>query len=142
MTSTIDVLLSAQGTESIKQIEVLVDDVVAATRSFGLGAKFVYEEVVTIPVTAGTRLLEVVTTDWNDATGTSGLVEIFADVAAPVVTLATTSLDVSDTWAVGTDFYQFSGMVTDDGTVAEVQIRVNGGNWIDVAFNAGTWHTA
>ena len=142
VTSTIDVLLSAQGTESIKQIEVLVDDVVAATRSFGLGAKFVYEEVVTIPVTAGTRLLEVVTTDWNDATGTSGLVEIFADVAAPVVTLATTSLDVSDTWAVGTDFYQFSGTVTDDGTVAEVQIRVNGGNWIDVAFNAGTWHTA
>jgi hypothetical protein len=140
--STIDVLLSAQGTASIKQIDVFIDGVVAATRSFGFGAKFVYEEVVTIPVTAGTRLLEVVATDWNDDSGTSGVVEIFADVAAPVVTLATTSLDVSDTWAVGTDFYQFSGTVTDDGTVAEVQIRVNGGSWIDVAFNAGTWHTA
>ena len=46
------------------------------------------------------------------------------------------------TWAVGTDFYRFSGTVVDDGTVAAVQIKVNGGRWSDVSFAGGIWRTA
>ncbi|MEI8239500.1 MAG: LamG-like jellyroll fold domain-containing protein [Actinomycetota bacterium] len=141
--STAGVVVSATAAASIKRIDVLVDGVVAATRTPAFGAEFAHEEVVTVSIAAGgSHTLEVITTDWNDVTGSSGEVGFFADLTAPSVTLVTTNLTLGDTWAVGTDFYRFSGTVTDDGTVAAVQIRVNGGNWTDAAFAAGAWHTA
>ncbi len=141
--ATADVVVSVQATASIKQIDVLLDGVVATTRSLGFGDEFVHDEVVAVPIAVGgSHTLEVITTDWNDVTGTSGEVGFFADLTAPAVTLGTTNIDLGDTWAVGTDFYRFSGTVADDGTVAAVQVRVNGGNWADAAFAGGNWHIA
>ena len=142
VTDTVGVVVDVEAAASIKQIDVLLDGVVVATRTFVLNATTLHDERIPVTVTGGVHTVEVSVTDWDDVVVTSGIVEFFADMAAPVLSFDDSTITVGRTWSVGTDFYRFSGTVVDDGTVAAVQIKVNGGRWSDVSFGSGIWRTA
>lgn len=143
LAGTVDVVVAAQSDAGLKSLVVLFDGVPAASRGFVAGESTVFEDVVAAPLTVGgLHTVQVQQTDWDDVTVSSDVVGFFADVAAPVVSFDTTELGLDRTWAVGTDFYRFSGTVSDDGTVASVQVQVNDGPWTDAAFGAGAWNTA
>jgi hypothetical protein len=139
----VDVVVSAQSPAGLKSVEVLLDGVPVATRGFSAGERSLLEETVSVSVTSGgLRRVQVRQVDWADVSVLSDAVGFFADLAAPVVTFDTTELGLDRTWAVGTDFYRFSGTASDDGTLASVQVQVNDGPWTDASFAGGVWRTA
>jgi len=142
--SGVTVQVAAEATGLVKTIHVLLDGVQVAERQFTAESSTEqYEEAISIPVAAGgIHTLAVTVDDWAGATASSGDTQFFADMARPALTIDTTPITLDRTWAVGTDFVRFSGTVSDDGTIALVQSRVDDGPWVDATFGEGTWTTA
>jgi len=140
---SVDVVVSAESAAGLKSVEVLLDGVPVVSRGFVAGDRVLFDDTVRLSLASGgLHSVQVRQTDWADVTVASDVVGFFADVTSPVVTLDTTDLGLDRTWAVGTDVYRFSGTVSDDGTVASVQVSVNDVPWTEAAFGAGVWNTA
>jgi hypothetical protein len=140
---SVDVVLSADAPEFIKTITLSLDGTAVATRTFAADDTDSYQERVAVDVASGgLHTMSISVEDWNGDIVTSDPVGFFLDTAAPTVTLESTDIGLDGTWAVGTDVLRFSGTVTDDGTVAAVQIKVNDQPWADATFDATTWKTA
>jgi hypothetical protein len=140
---SVEVLAAASAPTSLRRVEILLDGQVVVTRGFGFAVNYDYAERVDVALsTGGQHTVLVRATGWDDLVSTMTPVTFFSDLAAPVVTFDASDVTLARTWAVGTDFYRFSGTVADDGTVAAVQIQINGGRWQDVTFGGGTWRTA
>jgi hypothetical protein len=140
---SVDVVLSADAPEFIKTIRLSLDGTAVATRTFTADDTDSYQERVAVDVASGgLHTVSVSVEDWNGGIVTSDPVGFFLDTAAPTVTLESTDIGLDGTWAVGTDVLRFSGTVTDDGTVAAVQIKVNDQPWADATFDVTTWRTA
>jgi hypothetical protein len=137
----VDIVVSLDAPASIKTIDVTLDGAVVATRAFTRGEVSLYEESIRVSA-AGLHEVRLSMTDWNDVVTDAEPIQFFADTAPPVLTVDDSDITLGRTWAVGTDFYRFSGTVVDDGTLASVQIKVNGSRWQEVSFGGGVWSTA
>ena len=137
------VVVAVEAPESIKTIEVLIDDQVVATRNFASGDRVLHDETITVDVvTGGAHTVSVKVVDHADVVDVSVPFSFFADVNVPVLTFASTVIGEGQTWTPGSDIYEFAGSVVDDGTVALVQIKVGDGVWRDTVFGAGGWKVA
>jgi hypothetical protein len=138
----IDVTIAVDALASIKQAVVTIDGVQVAVRNLPSGSSTLLQERLTLPITPGAHVLQVTAIDWDGTKVVSPAVDFLADVSSPALTLATGSLGLDDTWGMSSQMLRFRGSVSDDGTIAAVQLRVGDGSWTDVIFDATSWRGA
>gem|GEM_PF-2360372 len=127
---------------ALKVVRVLLNGAVVATWKFAQEDRTLSWEA-TAPVSAADtdafNVVEVHAETWSGDRADSEPVEFFYDGTVPTVSLDRGALTLDDTWGLGTSMYRFAGSVADDGTITSVEIRANGGEWVDVPFASGRW---
>jgi hypothetical protein len=91
----------------------------------------------------GPHTLVAEATDW--AGGTQPLLFPIAftlDTAPPAVTIDPGVLTSADTWQPQSGMLRFNGAASDNVGLVAVQVRVDGGEFVDATFADGTWQTA
>ena len=138
----VDVAVVAEAEASIRSLVMTVDGEEVARRTFADGDVTVFDTRIPVDVIGGTHTVLAVVEDWAGATKTSQPMTFFADMQAPAVTLESTDLTAADNWGPGSDMIRFHGNVSDDGTIALVEIQVNDGEWTDVIVDGDGWRGA
>ena len=139
---TVDVAVVADAAASIRSLVVAVDGVEAARLEFADGEVTTYSARVPVDVVGGTHTIELTVVDWAGTTGTAAPVTFFADTQVPAVSIDSTAIAATDTWGPGSEVIRFNGAVSDDGTIASVEIKVGDGEWTDVIVDAAGWRGA
>jgi hypothetical protein len=141
--TTVAVAVDASSPAFLREITVSLDGVAVATRTFGENETTTHQEVIEIPIAGeGDHSVSITAVDWAGVRTASEPTIFVVDVAAPHLTIATGDIQLDDTWGPGTEVIRVGGTVTDDGTVASVEVRVAGGAWNVAEFDATTWHAA
>ncbi|TDT18452.1 concanavalin A-like lectin/glucanase superfamily protein [Ilumatobacter fluminis] len=138
----IDVAVVADAAASIRSLVVTVDGIEVERRDFADGEITSFADLIPVDVAGGHHTLELTVEDWVGATATATPVSFFADTQVPDVSFDSSPITTDDTWGLGSDVIRFDGDVSDDGTIASVEIKVDDGDWTDVIVDASGWRGA
>ncbi len=142
---TLAVAVAAEAAGSIKRLTLSVDGVQAAERTFAAGAVTSFEDFLPVAV-SGERVHRLTFQVEGHAGAVSDAVPVdfFLDLAAPTVTLTTTTIAAPGTWGNGSDVVRLGGTVADGGVLVAVQIKVGVLPWAEAIVDTvtGTWRAA
>lgn len=142
--SELVVTLAAEASNGIKEVQVLLDDVVVGTLSFDQAANLrTVLRTVTLPAPApGDHRLSVRASDWTGAQQVDTVsVRLTVYNGAPGVTITTTKLESADSYGRGTNIYRLRGTVSDP-TVTAVRVKVGDQAYVSAPVINGEWRIA